>query len=134
MVTDGDLAGLLRGLEESLLQPAVRSSAAAVSRLIADEFEEFGSSGRVYDKAQTVAALTEEQKQGPGVVPVASGFRTSLLADGVALVTYRTERRPPSGPVTRSRRSSIWKQIDGRWQMVFHQGTPVPPEAMEEGR
>jgi hypothetical protein len=134
MVTDNELLALLRGLEESLLQPAVRASAQAVSRLLADEFVEFGASGRVYDKAQTVAALAEEQKLGPVVPPIASGFRMSLLAEGVALVTYQTERRPADGPITRSRRSSIWKQKEGRWQMVFHQGTPVPPEAMEEWR
>jgi hypothetical protein len=134
MVIGSDLVDLLRGLEESLIQPAVRSDAEAVSRLIADEFVEFGSSGRVYDKAETVAALAEEQTQGPAAVAVASGFRVSLLAEAVALVTYQTERRLPSGPVTRSRRCSIWKQIEGRWQMVFHQGTPVPSEAMEERR
>ena len=128
MVTDSDLLALLRGLEESLLQPGVRASAEAVSHLLADEFVEFGSSGRVYDKAETVAALAEEQRPGPAVVAIASGFRLNLLAEGVALVTYQTERRPADGPVTRSRRSSIWKQMEGRWQMLFHQGTPVPPD------
>jgi len=26
-------------------------------------------------------------------------------------------------------RSSIWQRIDGRWQMIFHQGTVTAPPA-----
>jgi len=121
-----ELAELLRELEERLLRPEVRSSADQVSSLIADDFIEFGSSGRVYDKAQIVAALTEEQRQGPTVQATAHDVQVRMLADGVALITYRTVRHPPYASVTQSRRSSIWKSIDGRWQMVFHQGTPIP--------
>jgi hypothetical protein len=128
MTAANDLTGALRALEESLLQPPVRSSTDQVTSLIADEFIEIGSSGRVYDKAQIVAALAEEPKQGPTAGPIASDFAIVLLAEGVALVTYQTDRRRPDGAATRSRRSSIWKQINGRWQMVFHQGTPVPPD------
>jgi hypothetical protein len=121
-----DIADRLRELEERLLQPGVRSSADQVSSLIADEFVEFGSSGRIYDKAQIVAALVDEQRQGPTAPATAHDVQVRLLADGVALITYRTERRCADASVAQSRRSSIWKQLDGRWQMVFHQGTPIP--------
>jgi len=36
-------------LEQSLLRPKIRRSPAAVTALLADDFVEFGSSGRVYD-------------------------------------------------------------------------------------
>ena len=52
-------------------------------------------------------------------------FNTSVLAPGAVLVTYRTVRQgavPDEQPI-HSLRSSIWKLIDGRWQMLFHQGT-----------
>jgi xylulose-5-phosphate/fructose-6-phosphate phosphoketolase len=42
----------------------------------------------------------------------------------VALVTYRSVS--PDGSKFHSLRSSIWKIIDGRWRMAFHQGTPIP--------
>jgi hypothetical protein len=39
-------------------------------------------------------------------------------------VTYRVIRQGTADePPIYSLRSSIWKLIDDRWQMVFHQGT-----------
>ena len=48
---------LLRRLEEQLLQPETRSSADQLGKLLADEFIEFGSSGRVFDKAKIIESL-----------------------------------------------------------------------------
>ena len=45
---ESEHADHLRTLEERLLQPDVRRSAQAVASLLADEFVEFGSSGRVF--------------------------------------------------------------------------------------
>ena len=50
----------LKRLEERLLDPAVRKSSEAVGALLADRLTEFGSSGRVYDKAQALAGLMAE--------------------------------------------------------------------------
>lgn len=53
-------------------------------------------------------------------------FQVKLLSPDVVLTTYRvvklSEKRSETG---HSLRSSIWKSIDKRWQMVFHQGTPT---------
>lgn len=49
----------LRGLEEALLLPDVRKSERLVE-LLADNFVEFGSSGRIYTKADLVATLQAE--------------------------------------------------------------------------
>jgi hypothetical protein len=58
---------------------------------------------------------------------VLSDFRSTVLAPGVVLVTYRMVRRTASGePPQHLLRSSVWKLIGGRWQIVFHQGTPSP--------
>ena len=58
---------------------------------------------------------------------VLSDFRTTVLAPGVVLVTYRIARRTASDePPQHLLRSSIWKLIDGQWQIVFHQGTLSP--------
>jgi hypothetical protein len=48
-------------------------------------------------------------------------FTVRRLAQDVMLVTYRTTIQ--NRAVSRLR-SSIWKLIEGRWQMIFHQGTP----------
>ena len=95
---------LFRRLEESLLDPAVRTSGADVADLLADEFIEFGSSGRVFGKQQIVEALRSE----PPVQRSLSNFGVRSLVPGVVLVTYRVSRRDLDGQTaTTSLRSSI---------------------------
>ena len=127
MTNESAAAATLRILEEELLRPTVRSSPDRVATLIADIFVEFGGSGHVYDKAQVVAGLADEHRQGPQVERTAHDLRVRMLAEDVAHVTYRAVRRHPDGTEANSLRSSIWKVIDERWQMTFHQGTPIPP-------
>ena len=62
MDADKTLAALLRELEERLLRAEVRRSPAVVAELLADEFVEFGSSGRVFDKQQMIDALRRERR------------------------------------------------------------------------
>ena len=107
----------LRHLEEGLLEPTFRNSPEAVDALLATDFIEFGSSGRVYDKQQALEGLRAETTIRRSL----THFATRLLAPGVVLVTYRALRHDESPAC--SLRSSIWKLTDGRWQIVFHQGT-----------
>jgi hypothetical protein len=120
--TRSSLKEQLRMLEERLLLPEVRRSAAALADLLADEFVEFGKSGRVYTKQDVLEGLP----QAPAVRITLSGFTARLLAPGVALATYRAlHHDEPRPEMQHSLRSSIWKLLDGRWQVVFHQGTPT---------
>jgi len=112
-------AGTLRLLEEELLDPDVRKSPERVGRLLADDFMEIGSSGTVYDKRGIIEALRREA-EGSVLRATLSDFAARWVARDVALVTYRTRRAEQS-----RLRSSIWKQTQGRWLMVFHQGTPA---------
>lgn len=117
MNPSGDaLENHLRALEEDLLQPDVRKSA-RVAELLADEFIEFGSSGRTFDKRKIIATLLDETP----VQVTLSEFRLQLLADNIALVTYRTHRH--TAPPVFALRSSIWKLANGQWRVIFHQGT-----------
>lgn len=117
---------LFRRLEEELLELSVRGSPEAASRLLADDFVEFGRSGRIYGKQDVIGSLASEGAGTTGV-PAASDFDLKSLADDVVLLTYRSLRRGMDGEEQHSLRSSIWKFSDGRWQMVFHQGTPAGP-------
>lgn len=110
------VAAELRELEELLLEPNVRKSNRLVE-LLADDFIEFGSSGRVYTKTDLVAVLAAEAP----VAQTTSDFKVTPLAPDVALLTYRIRRH--SQPVVDTLRSSVWKRMNGRWQMVFHQAT-----------
>ena len=115
----------LRQLEESLLDPAVRKNAELVSSLLADDFIEFGSSGRVFDKASIIEDLKNEP---PRPASLLSDFAVRPLAPGTMLVNYQSTRRDPfHKPLSQTWRSSIWVQRNGRWQITFHQGTQIPP-------
>jgi hypothetical protein len=126
MATEPPEADLLRRLEEQLLRPEVRTSAEQVGRLLADDFIEFGSSGHAYDKPQIIEALRQEVPD-PTIRISLTEFVARRLAPEVILVTYRTTQRGGPEVPERSRlRSSIWRMVEGRWQMAFHQGTPSP--------
>jgi hypothetical protein len=121
MTPQDALAAELKGLEEELLVPAVRTSA-RLAALLADEFVEFGSSGRVYTKSDLVAALQAESS----VAQTTSDFKVASLAPDVALLTYKIRRH--SKPERQTLRSSIWRRAKGQWQIVFHQGTILSTE------
>jgi len=72
---------LVRGLEEQLLRPDVRRSPTAVAELLADEFVEFGSSGRVLDKRQIIDVLRGETTRSPRSV-LGSGRGPSRRGSG----------------------------------------------------
>lgn len=113
----------LHRLEELLLTPEVRDDAAQLTQLLADEFIEFGSSGRVFDKAQIIASISGEGS----VQRTITDFNAVLLAPDVALVTYRLDRAEPGDAVVSSLRSSIWQRSAQGWRMRFHQGTVATP-------
>lgn len=122
-----DAVTILR-LEERLLRAEVRASPEALAELLAETFVEFGSSGTGFDRSHIVELLASE----PAVPVSITDFTLTRLAEDVALVTYRAHRQQPDGVVV-SLRSSVWRRLDGRWQVIFHQGTrqggPSRPEA-----
>ena len=116
-----DVSVILREFEASLLTNAVRKDRARVSGMLEDEFREFGRSGTVYTKAEVLNFLGAEEES----LIAMEEFACQPVADGVALVTYRTERTEPGGETVRALRSSLWVWREERWQMVFHQGTAL---------
>ena len=110
----------LRHLEEQLLEPEVRSSSERLAALLAEDFVEFGSSGRVFNKKQIMAALAKDTPMKRSL----TDFEATMLSQDVALVTYRATRRSKAGgSAVHTLRSTIWRRSNGQWQMVFHQGT-----------
>jgi hypothetical protein len=116
---DAAVAALLLQQEQALLTAEVRGSRAALEALLAPEFVEFGSSGRVFDRAAIVAALRNEIKDVGGAE--IRDFRCTRLGPCAALATYTVERAPAAA----SLRSSVWLLRQQRWVMVFHQGTRI---------
>jgi hypothetical protein len=104
----------LKELEKSHTSLEVRKSYEELDKILADDFFEIGSSGYMFDKKECLesgVALTEMTLHNYEIYP---------LASDVVLSTYFINDK------TRKRntlRSSIWKLIDGRWQLFFNQGT-----------
>lgn len=98
-----------------------------VGALLAADFREFGSSGRVYDKAMVVETLAAEMPGAHSALPMIVDFAAQRLAPDVVLVTYCSVAYSQEDSTERTvLRSSIWQRVEGTWLMVFHQGTPVP--------
>jgi len=107
--------------ETSLHKKEVRNSREKVSKLIADDFIEFGKSGSIFNKQ---SILDELEAETFDLEIKVSDFEVKELSANVILVTY-TSTAPDrdNRTVYSTNRSSIWILRDDRWQMVFHQGT-----------
>jgi len=110
----------LERLERLLMDPAVRRDRARVAELLAEEFTEFGASGRVWTRKAILDLLATEEY----TPPVVEKFSCRELAEDVALATYRAVRADAAtGARAVTLRSSVWVRQSGAWRMVFHQGT-----------
>jgi hypothetical protein len=118
-----NIADHLTQLEELLLDPLVRHDSALVALLLADDFLEFGASGRTFDKATILKELRNEPDRPASLL---TDFSARNLSPDIVLVTYRAHRRNPAGEIiSESWRSSIWGNRDQKWQITFHQGTKI---------
>ena len=111
---------LLEALELALLDPAGRSDASLLDRLVSDDFLEVAANGRTFGKDEVLARLPSEQ----GVSFRAEHLAVRLLSPTVGLVTYLATRTA-DGSIFSSKRCSIWRLDQDQWQVVYHQGTLV---------
>jgi hypothetical protein len=117
-----DVAATLLQNELALLDPVVRHDRLRLRRLLSEDFEEFGQSGRKWTLEETLDALAGESFQPPAL----EDFRCREFGSSVALVTYSTVRmNTETGKHAVTLRSSLWTKIAGEWRLRFHQGTPA---------
>ena len=106
-------------LEQSLLSPTARRDRDRVAGLLADDFVEFGTSGKTLTREQVLAMLGTEEFEAPRI----EDLKCTSIAEGVVLVTYRTVRTNETGRTFVTLRSSLWSMQQGFWRLRFHQGT-----------
>lgn len=116
-MADPDSRQQLIELEWALWRAETRFDREFMERTLAEDFREFGRSGRVYERAETLAVT------GDSIEASLRDFQFSMLADDVALLTYVSEVQHQA--LELANRTSIWVRRDGRWQLRFHQGTPT---------
>jgi hypothetical protein len=113
-MTKPELQDHLYSLEESLFHPDRAADRTKLIPLFAEEYKEFCTTGRVFNRQQVIDALLKSEPR-PATI---HHFNVERLADNVALATYRA-----TTPIAVSHRSSLWVFRDNRWQLLFHQGT-----------
>lgn len=120
------LTCLFRVLEERLAMPGATESRASLGALLAPEFREFGTSGQVYADA---TAVIDALARGARPRLVFEEFQAARVSANTVLVTYRSKSTPGPGWKPPALRSSLWVKRDGRWQLLFHQGTRLATDS-----
>ena len=108
-------------LEKSLHRKSIRRSREKLNDLLHEDFEEIGAMGKIYNKDQIIKELLTETPFSIN----ASNFKLRMLADHLALLTYKTQNTARNHFARTTLRSSIWKNEGSTWKMIFHQGTIV---------
>ena len=91
-----------------------------MDNILAEDFVEFGRSGRTYTRQQTLSV------PGGGEIDARlplKNFAVTRMTEDVYLVTYVSEVQHDVLEV--ANRSSIWHITSTGWKLRFHQGTPA---------
>ena len=111
---------LILSLEKELLKPEIRKSPERLRELLAEDFVEYCSSGVIYNYK------LDDTFYEDNVSFKLSEFNSKELSKDCILSTYKIDKIYHKDNVIKSSlRSSIWKLYDGKWKMVFHQGTLI---------
>jgi hypothetical protein len=99
------LHDVIKTLESWILDPQVRSSVDLMEDILAEDFIEFGHSGRVYERTEIIEILSTMPL---GVVEM-DDFQMRELGQDHVLTIYRAVRSEQKGAETGvSNRCSIW--------------------------
>jgi hypothetical protein len=118
MTTDIDVAEVLQ-LERELQTAECRRDRARVSALLAEDFVEVGASGRVWDRLSALDLLGAES--GADALIEVCDLTGRVMGDGFVMTRWDSDRGG-----RRTRRTSLWRRGPVGWQLVHHQGTPLP--------
>ena len=119
-MTDPALYNQIVSLERSLHKPEIRADSQKLNDLLAENFQEFGASGRVFGKQEIVDSLISD----PGLELEIENEVVTLIVPTVCLITY-VSVKSINNEICRTNRSSVWKQYDESWRIIFHLGTKI---------
>jgi hypothetical protein len=124
-----ELLETIRALEESLWRSKTRFSRELMDKTFAEDFFEFGRSGRRYGRDEMFFDKSAPEDIN-ATLPLPE-FHARHITDDVVQVTYVSEV-VYDGTILKGNRSSIWSRTEGTWQLRFHQGTPIPDKKQNE--
>ena len=105
---------LIQELEYELLTEETRNNRERLSVILDDSYEEIGRSGKIYNKQDAIDSLSIAD----AVNYTLSDFEYRTLCEGCVLVKYKSNS---DGVI--SLRSSIWKNDDSNWRILYHQAS-----------
>lgn len=114
--------------ERKILAAQKRRDFEAVGAALAPGFHEIGGSGQLFSKRQALDRLKFVHVLDYSL----ESFRLLPIHASCVVLTYiATVRRRYKGEEysNRSYRSSTWVERNGSWYVIFHQATPLPPQA-----
>ncbi|WP_207760982.1 DUF4440 domain-containing protein [Holospora curviuscula] len=94
----------------------------SLEKQMCDEFCEVGASGNVYTKQDVIETLLERYNN-PDYQDIweAKHFALAKIATDNYLLTYILIQDK-----TRvTRRSTLWRRVNGDWKVLYHQGTII---------
>lgn len=107
--------------EEQLLENSIRKDAAKIAELLDDSCIEFTASGR-----QQIYHPGEQFGNVDGELYIDSNtIRFIDISEDCKLLLY-VGAKVNKNVRMKSNHSSLWKKTDGKWKMIFHQGTNCP--------
>ncbi|MCL2301064.1 MAG: DUF4440 domain-containing protein [Firmicutes bacterium] len=109
----------LEARERMLICPAPGTSGDTVEGLLAEDFREVGTSGKMRTRADGIETLLRRAADPPSGAWMLSSYAVRYLSDEACLATYTlfdwTGRK--------SHRATVWQRNGDVWRAVYHQGT-----------
>jgi hypothetical protein len=88
--------------------------------LLAPEFWEIGASGQQYSRQFVLDVLEARHKTPYTETWQATDHHLQMIATDLYLFSYTLHQ-----PTRISKRTSIWRQAECGWKLVYHQGTVI---------
>ena len=111
----------LSELEERLWVAEFRFDRAWTEEILAEDFFEFGRSGRVYSRSECLDIDRGETIDA--VIPLPE-FKARYVGNDTVQATYKSIVKY-GDEIEYGNRSSIWLKTSSGWKLKFHQGTPT---------
>ncbi|MHB8065500.1 MAG: nuclear transport factor 2 family protein [Ruminiclostridium sp.] len=109
-------------LENDLLKSEIRKSSQIISEILANDFIEFCSNVSEYHYKN--GDVFQEQSNNNILHWEILNFEIKELSNDCILAMYKVINHNEVDKTKKySLRSSIWKNYDGKWEILFHQGT-----------
>ena len=116
-----NLTQQILALEEKLLHTDMQKDPSMLDELLAESFEEIGSTGIATSRQAVVDWLMNKNISDRWLL---TNFRIIELTADIVLAIYHAQKVVDSHiAVNVSSRSSIWKRHGNQWKMVFHQAS-----------